>query len=558
MEIAECFEGLLGTIVAASHTRKNSTDGGAVMAVKKHWQQPMAYVEFASAELAQAALASPPALAGAVQLLPIKAHASDASKVVIRWLGHAAELSEMEIAECFEGLLGTIVAASHMRNNSTDGGAVMEVKKHWQKPMAYVTFRTAVMAKAVLANAPDSVGGVATLPCIPHQTECNSIVLKWDPHEHLSQETIAAQFDALVSGLPNAVLGMQPQQMPAPRAAPRAVAPSCPPGSNPIRPIRPVPTVSPVAASTTMVGMKRAASAVGLAPAPSAPKQQMTSLASTAESTGDDLTFDGKFVCDVRKHHTQTMAYVRFRTPELAAAVMASTPIDPPIRWPPHAHRSDQDTIVVKWESAMPITPFELAMWMEAWLQEICEPESGGAMAENRLDEDVQALFDEAFAASDQWVPMVKDSETRMFEKKGKFSVSSVYEQEEDATAEGLGAPADDAVSSAGGVEYFGEDVEKTLTAETNSLEEGVVAAVRRHHAMPMAFVTFRSEEHAQLVLANPPQTIAEAGVRPARPHNSEAATIVLRWNGGIGDLSDAAIAEHFNYNFFVVESETV
>jgi len=60
--------------------------GGAATAVRgviMHWKLPMAYVELAGLELAQAALGSSPARAGAVQLLPIKAHATDASKVAI-------------------------------------------------------------------------------------------------------------------------------------------------------------------------------------------------------------------------------------------------------------------------------------------------------------------------------------------------------------------------------------------------------------------------------------------------------------------------------------------
>jgi len=157
--------------------------------------------------------------------------------------------------------------------------------------------------------------------------------------------------------------------------------------SNHVYPSRPVPTVSPILVPTAPVGTKRAASVSGLAPVLSAPRRRVTRLASIVESTSDELAFDGKFVCNVWKHHTQTMADVRFRTPKLVATVMASTPINPPIGWPPHAHRSYHDITIVKCESTWPITPFGLAMWMEAWLQEFCKPEGGAAMAENRIGE---------------------------------------------------------------------------------------------------------------------------------------------------------------------------
>merc|ERR1712018_842203 len=86
--------------------------------------------------------------------------------------------------------------------------AVAQVKKHLLQPMAYLTFHSAEIARAVLMDPPGSVGGITTLPARPHKTDPNSVVLRWNgAPTDLSEEAIVTDFNIIFSPSPGLLEG---------------------------------------------------------------------------------------------------------------------------------------------------------------------------------------------------------------------------------------------------------------------------------------------------------------------------------------------------------------
>jgi len=175
-----------------------------VAAVKKHREKPMCYVTFTTPELAQLMLGKPPATVGGVSVLPPRPHNTDECSLVLKWM-EGTDLSTDVIQQDF-----TAFAAAY-----SGQWVVTGVKKHSAKSMAYVTFLSPTLAQAVLARPPTSVCGALVLPARAHQTDPNSIVLKWNDSVDLSHASIAEDFDMFftTSGSPQQLmLGAAPGQ----------------------------------------------------------------------------------------------------------------------------------------------------------------------------------------------------------------------------------------------------------------------------------------------------------------------------------------------------------
>lgn len=160
-----------------------------VTRVKKHNEKPMAYVTFSSPEVAQLVHMTPPSSVGGIPVLPPRQHQSDPNSLVLKWQ-EGVDLPEQLIVQDFAAF-----AAAY-----TGQGIVTGVKKHAHKSMAFVTFFSPTLAQAVMANPPAKVCGTPVLPPRPHQTDANSIVLKWNDSVQLESEDIAVEFDGVFTG----------------------------------------------------------------------------------------------------------------------------------------------------------------------------------------------------------------------------------------------------------------------------------------------------------------------------------------------------------------------
>merc|ERR1712176_717676 len=90
--------------------------------------------------------------------------------------------------------------ASAQQENAGDN--VVEVKKHSEKPMAFVSLQSAEMAQAVVANPPDSVGGVPVMRVKPDQSDPNQVVLHWmGSHADLNESLIESEFNKLAASV---------------------------------------------------------------------------------------------------------------------------------------------------------------------------------------------------------------------------------------------------------------------------------------------------------------------------------------------------------------------
>lgn len=158
------------------------------------------------------------------------------------------------------------------------------------------------------------------------------------------------------------------------------------------------------------------------------------------------------YVTSVKKHQQKPMAYVTFSSPEVAQLVHMTPPSAVggiPVL-PPRQHQSDPNSLVLKWQEGLDISA------------------------------DVIVQDFAAFAAA-----------------------------------------------------YTGQ---------------GIVTGVKKHAQKSMAFVTFFSPTLAQAVLANPPPTVSGTAVLPARPHQTDVSSIVLKWNDMVDLASDAIAAEFDTY----------
>merc|ERR1712060_149153 len=96
--------------------------------------------------------------------------------------------------------MGNLPTPFHVASGSS---VVASVKKHLLQPMAYVTFHSAEIAKAVLLDPPSSVGGISTMPPRPHNADPNSMVLRWNGSpSDLSEESIVTDFNIIFSSSP--------------------------------------------------------------------------------------------------------------------------------------------------------------------------------------------------------------------------------------------------------------------------------------------------------------------------------------------------------------------
>lgn len=83
-------------------------------------------------------------------------------------------------------------------------------------------------------------------------------------------------------------------------------------------------------------------------------------------------------------------------------------------------------------------------------------------------------------------------------------------------------------------------------TGQGNGVQQGGVEKVRKHWMQPLAFVTFSCSSSASLMLSSPPHTICGRIVPPLVPHKSDSCSVVFRWHGQAGDLSEAMIGAEF------------
>lgn len=76
---------------------------------------------------------------------------------------------------------------------------VTRVKKLIARPMAYVTFTSPEIAQIVHMTPPSAVGGVPILPPRQHETDPNSLVVRWQEGFDLPQQVLVQDFAALAA-----------------------------------------------------------------------------------------------------------------------------------------------------------------------------------------------------------------------------------------------------------------------------------------------------------------------------------------------------------------------
>lgn len=310
-------------------TRSFTCEGLKMVAsVKKHWQHAMAYISFSSIEAAAIVIAVPPRVIGGVPLMSIQAHQQDPNTVVMRWQGMNADLSEEAIASELDALvcsaiLGTDampsqelpMVASSPHAGWVGSGAVTFVKRHWQQPMAFVTFDSADAARCALASPPASIANLPVLPVMPHKSDPNTVVVRWLGAGALSEEAIARVFECCLA---------------------------------------------------------QAAGAPALAA--SAEVRSWGSAAPCQRAAPGGFTM----VREVRKHRQQPMAFVTFTSPTSAAALVRQPPpsIAGFFLLPLRAHQTDPTTVVLRWTgSQSSLSEEAIAAELEALLSTALLPE---------------------------------------------------------------------------------------------------------------------------------------------------------------------------------------
>lgn len=484
--IASCVDALFSA--SLEEPQFDDVASAVVAQVKKHRLQPMAFVTFYNEEIARNVLEAPPTEVCGLSVLPVKPHQSDPTSVVLRWHGQNADLSEQDIAVEFDTVFSHEFADADdggWMNDSTcdaivpssiglgsggigsSGSSVVEIRKHAVQPMAYVIFTDAQTVAAVLMSPPSHIAGVSVLPVKAHQKNPCAVVLRWQGHrETLSDDTIATGFEEY--------LEQQPSQAVLLQSSPRVVGACASRLSFPI----------PKNMSPPVLGVRA-----------------VRSIASQHLDIG--TAQEGVSVVAVQKHRHLPMAYVTFHTVEMAKAVLEAPPAvigGVPVL-PAKPHASDPSSVVLRWQG-------------------------GHGLSENLL------------AAAFNVRPPVQS------EVLSKPAVSIVIgpRRRPPATASfpiSGTAPA-----------VLGVPAAAALPAPACGSARSVVLDVRRHSLQPMSYVTFATQELAQSVLRDPPQTVAGVEILPAQPHKSNQRAIVIRWLGDRGTLTEDTIAAEFEALF--------
>lgn len=201
---------------------------GAVTLVRKHWQQPMAYVTFDSAEAAQSAVATPPTRIGKLSVMPAMAHKSDPSSVVIRWQGLVTELTEEAIAAVFEGIATKAAAppkgaplpdfsaslgrapVKHLVTCTPPGHGIQHcaaihhvvkrIMKHQSKPVAFAEFHVAESARMFISTAPSELGSAPVEKIQAHWNQKTTVVVHFKcPIESVREAEVAHDIENLLA-----------------------------------------------------------------------------------------------------------------------------------------------------------------------------------------------------------------------------------------------------------------------------------------------------------------------------------------------------------------------
>jgi len=488
----------------------------SVAFVKMHWQQPMAFITFQDAGLAQVVLNNPPPVLGDIPVAPARAHTEDPTTIVLRW-PEGSPVTEQALGDFFEGYVATCLAsepepappeptglesweesihsalegftstaseswsqveqlasvlgiappsqlapppaanqaAPAPQLGAVPGGQVMAVKQDWHQPVAFITFSSPDCVPVACASVRegDCIAGIPVMPPVRKADDPASIILRWANGQILSELAIQQFFQrCLMEGPPPGVI---PDPAPTSQLAISAQA-------NPLKrkldsPAGPSGVHNPFEAQWRKV----MSSTPGAAPLAQQPGHRL-------QSPGQQLPH----IKTVSKHKMQPLMFVTFTSAAAAQICVTSPPasIAGVNLQPARPHATDPMSVVVRWDERFTLTEPVIARELSSY-------------------------------------------------------VSTLLPQ-------GL---ADSAPSAATGMAPGAVDDLPTANA--------VVTRVKKHYNQPMAYITFAAADIAEAVLAQPPTQLCGVDIMPPKAHLSDVRTIVLRWNM-IHDISEGQIAD--------------